>query len=251
MPKLRIFGRVFPENVKIDFFSASYDTYNEPLDLDLKMLPRFEGNKVIVNCELNQFEPQKHFLALYIQAHDLVRSILDLITFSRGVSLTLIMEKIEHHDGTIGDIRFEDDSVTPFATSVANERGFGNALSLVFHNPEIQLALRDLAESLAHLYSAPINCARVVETIRNQFVPEGVDRKHGWKPMQEALNVSEKFLRAITDLSRNPRHGKQRRIMGDPIRFVGYGAWQVMNRYFEYKVRGSKPLTAPDFPLID
>lgn len=251
MPKLRIIGRVFPDNVQIKLVTKGpVETYNQPLDLRCKLSTAFDKNNVIVSCELNQFDSDKHFMALFTLAHDTVRSFLDLMCFAHGHPLMLIFERVEREDGSSGRIMFQDQTIVPYATSVANQQDFAEILSLLYRNPEISLAVRDLADSMSSLYAAPINCARAVEAVRNQFIPDNGTEKQGWKNMREALNISEGFLREITDLSRDPRHGRNRRIMGNPIRASGYGSWQVMNRFFEYKKRNDQPLPLFEFPLL-
>ena len=107
----------------------------------------------------------------------------------------------------------------------------------------LALALRDITEGIREEYTGPISCARAIETIRNYFIPEGGDRKDGWEPMRNALNAILSYVKSITDISRDPRHGDRSKGDGGEGRETAERAWILMNRFLEYRKR-EDPATA-------
>jgi hypothetical protein len=110
-------------------------------------------------------------------------------------------------------------------------------------------AIRDLTQALVHPRLAAINYARAIETIRHMIAPNE-DRKHGWKILQDSLNVTEKYLRLITDQSITHRHGEHTPISNWNSAEIELRAWTTMNRYLHHS-RTLSPLPLDVFPLLD
>ena len=71
--------------------------------------------------------------------------------------------------------------------------------------------------------------------------------------MRRHLNVTESYIKLITDTSMPPRHG-QRFVYLDDTAILGEIAkrtWNIVNRFLEYRKGGSKELHIIDFPLLD
>jgi hypothetical protein len=75
-------------------------------------------------------------------------------------------------------------------------------------------------------------------------------RAEAWGTFQTNLRVSRDFLNLITDTSRGPRHGDRTHIPGTTTIEITMRAWQVMDRFIEYRKRGNQPLPETDFPLL-
>jgi len=74
-----------------------------------------------------------------------------------------------------------------------------------------------------------------------------------WKAMHNALNISREYQEFISMQSAGPRHGEPQQPIVVPANTqmeVTRRAWQIMNRFFEYRKRNDIPLTAPDFPKL-
>jgi hypothetical protein len=186
-------------------------------------------------------------------AHDLVEDVISLLSFQSGRALSMIIEKIRYEDGTSHEVGIEDQSLPRFATALQSDEDFTKVVWMVSndrHDRSLALALRDLAATIDTVYAAPINCGRVIETIRNYFIPAGAHWDAGWEPMRTALNISRQFLDRIMDEALNPRHGHwpQAPYVAPPLRQM---TWQVMNRFLEYRTRGAaQPLPVAEFSLL-
>ena len=69
-----------------------------------------------------------------------------------------------------------------------------------------------------------------------------------WAFMQENLNLSEGYLKFITNLSRGPRHGVVGPVRVDDIQQVRIHAWTVASRFIEFRKRGNVKLPVLEFP---
>jgi hypothetical protein len=76
------------------------------------------------------------------------------------------------------------------------------------------------------------------------------DQPRAWAAMQAALNISQPYQKRISALSTSPRHADRSFINGADVTEALKRTWTVMNRFFEYRKRGKKPLVPPDFPLL-
>jgi hypothetical protein len=255
MPTLRFTGQIlprcFPINLEAYPIVNMWDAVNST-DLGTMKLSISDSEFTIQVDMFTALTDERTGEAMR-SAHDLVEDLLSLLSFQTGRALSLVIEKIHYEDGTIHEVGIEDQSLPKFATALQSDEDFTKVVWMVNNDRNdrsLSLALRDLAASIDTVYAAPINCARVIETIRNYFIPPGQRRKHGWAPMREALNISQQFLERITDAARGPRHGDWPRAphFFPPLREM---AWQVMNRFLEYRKRGNQLLPDSEFPLLD
>jgi hypothetical protein len=255
MPMLRFTGQILPRCFPINL--EAYPTVNiwdavNSTDLGTMKLSINDSEFTVQVDLLPPLTKEREEQAMR-SAHDLVEDVISLLSFETGRGLNLVIEKIHYEDGTSHEVGTEDQSLPKFATALRSPEDFTEVVRMISndrHDRSLSLALRDLAGSIDTVYAAPINCARAIETIRNYFIPAGQRRKQGWEPMRVALNVSQPFLERITGASRGPRHGDWPRAphFFPPLREM---AWQVMNRFLEYRKRGNQPLPDSEFPLLD
>ena len=111
-------------------------------------------------------------------------------------------------------------------------------------------AFNDLIDTQIMPHISLVNCARVIDSIRRMIAP-GVRDRHGWAAMHEALNIAEPYLKWITTQSKGPRHADSSQVSAGAQTEATERAWKIMNRYLEYRKRGSQPLKAPDFPELN
>jgi hypothetical protein len=82
------------------------------------------------------------------------------------------------------------------------------------------------------------------------IVSPSTPKGQAWRHLRDALNISEPYLKLITDVSTGPRHGDPTHIPGDMTVEITRRAWTIMNRFFEYKKRNAGALPLIEFPLL-
>jgi hypothetical protein len=162
----------------------------------------------------------------------------------------LALETFVDPNGSRSPILLKDESLPSLCTAFTLTNGFDEVHTMVLQDWRLIGALDDLIAAITLTHVAPVNCARVVERLRELIASPGSGRKNAWKQMQHALQIDEAYLKFITEHSVDTRHGGTVHIPGSVTTQVTRRAWTVMNRYFEYRKNGSKPLSANDFPLL-
>ena len=208
-----------------------------------------DNNDITVTISLAEIDGTSENDALK-NANDTVDAVVSLASFQSGQGFSFILDKIHYADGRAHDIGIAEPHLAKLTTALRSEMDVDILTRIIADDKMLFLALRDLAESIRGGHSAPINFARAIETIRNDFTPRGGKREDGWEPMRSSLNVSKRFLMKIMIAGRGPRHGDRRLVHTDYSDVQGM-AWEVMNRFLEYRKRHNQPLPISDFPLLD
>jgi hypothetical protein len=185
-----------------------------------------------------------------------LRAFVDLNCFATGAPLTVILDTAIDPDGISQSLRPIHPTLAELVTVTTKNPEVPGAFALdvmdtVIREPALFLALRDLVSALTYTDTAVVDCARAIEGLRLIMVPDEEDRKKSWPIFQETLNFDRAYREYITNLSVAPRHGDRTRwITGPMIDEVLKRSWIIMNRFMEFRRRGSQPLTAPDFELL-
>jgi hypothetical protein len=250
MPTVHFLGRVLPEvvNVSIDQkLSAKWQA--SEINLTMEFTISIVNSRLDIECKLNRYE-KAEFVHVYMRALDLSRSTVNLVAFAKGYGLTVILDHFVDANNDQSAIMLKDDSLSLLCTAYSPAKGFGLVNDMVMQDPTLFLALNDLIESISLPHVSAVNCARAMERLKHLISPHSTKESEAWKQMRTALQIDEPYLKFITDHSTNPRHGRPGHIQGTITTEITRRAWTLMNRYFEYKKRGSNPLPLQEFPLL-
>ena len=230
MPTLRFTGRILPHGFTLTLMNyprLKIWDYKKKADVGTMDIS-IDGNEITVL--VNYIDPidESYEVGALKNANDAVDEIVSLTAFQYGIGYGFIIDKIHYEDGRSHNMGIEEPHLAKIVTALSSEADIDFIVRLIADDKMLFLALRDLAESITHRHSAFINFARAIETIRNNFIPPGGERKHGWEPMRTSLNVGRSFTDKIMLAARGPRHGDRKWMQPD------YGqiqemAWQIMN----------------------
>lgn len=261
MPSVRFTGWVLP---KVHVVSAgpleSVNWVDEELDLEMTFSITIRNSFIEIVCGLNRYDPALTS-ELYKRALDLSRAAIDLVSFSSGQGMTVMLDRFTDPDGRNTAVAFTYPELARHCTAFRADADFGGMCKLVMAEPNLFMALNDLIAAITYPHLATVNCARVVEAIRNCIAPPSDpppkagkelerERKERWATMRSCLRLGEAFLMPITDVSKKPRHGDKTYIPGPQVGDVVQRTWAVMNRFLEYRKRGSLALPETEFPLL-
>jgi hypothetical protein len=133
--------------------------------------------------------------------------------------------------------------VTAYNLTPAGQANFNTVYKFAVENVSLFRDINDLIERLWNPHVTPVNCGRVIESICRMISPPARGTTDAaWKAMQRALNLSEAYLKWITDNSKGPRHAEPAFVPGTITTEIGARSWQIMNRYLEYLKAGNTPL---------
>jgi hypothetical protein len=123
-------------------------------------------------------------------------------------------------------------------------------IRIVVQERALLLALNDLIVPISQFNLATINCARAIEGLRTAMSQPGWTRDEEWEFMRQQLNLTKGYLKFVIDLSAEPRHGKRKAPEAGQQSEIIRRSWVVMNRFLEYRKRGSQQLQLADFHLL-
>lgn len=249
MPTVHFLGRVLPEVIQVSIGDKSVKWEAPELGLTMEFTNHIENSRIDVECKVNRYTPED-LVPVYMRALDLCRASVDLVAFTMGCGFTVHIETFVDPSGARSSILPKDDSLPPLCTAFTLANGFDEVHSMVLQDWRLFMALNDLVIAITLPHVSPVNCARAMERLKYLIASPTSKDKQGWQQMRHALQISEAYLKFITDHSADPRHGRPVHIPGRVTTEVTRRAWIIMNRYFEYRKRRSKPLSLNDFPVL-
>lgn len=187
---------------------------------------------------------------LFIRSWDAAQAVVDIISFARGMSLTVVIETVET-EGKRTPIVVRTPELESISDSFDFERSFAAIYEIVIQEPPLFMALNDLITAIGKPNYSPIGCARAIEGIRHLIAGSDARDSSAWQKMREALQIDEAYLKLVTNTSTGPRHGRRIRIDGSVTKEISVRAWTIMNRYIEFRKRGGLlPLPREQFPVL-
>ncbi len=253
MPKVTFFGKVLPEAIKISMQAPELTWKWQQANLDLVFRVRIDNSVVTVECETQKYETA-YLAEFHKRASDLARASANLAAFASGQGIIVMLDRFVDPDGRDSSMIFPDPSLPPLCTAFglepARQADFAAIFNKVLAEPALFIALNDLIAAITIHHCAPVNCGRVIESIRRMIAPT-LDGSAAWQAMHQALNVSRPYQEWISKQSTGPRHADPAFVPGTTLGEIIRRTWAIMNRFLEYRKRGNQPLTAPDFPELN
>lgn len=224
------------------------------LDFEVVCHTTIKDSVVVVDCDCNRFDQQKHLVPLFNRIIDIARAPVDLFAYTHATGLSVTFETLTELDtDKTGPILLQDPDLGRVASSLNNlkPQEFYKFLQLYISDHSFLLVLRDLIGILSESYVAPRNSYRAVEGIRHLLSPGEKTANKGWEKLQKTLQIDKSYLDPIRENSIAARHGDPSHVPGSICADVTFRAWAVMDRYIEFRKRGGiEPLNAADFPIL-
>jgi hypothetical protein len=257
MPTVSFIGRVLPATVQIsytDIPKPAWEWTEENLKIEFKI--QIKESRVQVDCLVDQYKDD-YMGELHRRSFELARACVNVAAFGTGYGLYLIFEQFIRPDGVVTQLLFTSPpdfvaECTAFKlpSATAQEKQTMEQVLAIAMDPALSMLLNDLIQCLSVPNIAPVNCGRVLDGLRKLVVPGMNDPKAEWPIFRAAMRVDENYTQFVSEHSKNPRHGQHMRIDGPTTIEIHRRAWVIMNRFLEYRKRGSQPLPATEFPLL-
>lgn len=256
MPTVRFYGTIHPTFLQLTSPSFGTTWPADDLGFPLPMEASVQGSKFTVTCELPKYE-EAMGAVLLARAGNLIRVFTNAVSFSMAIGLTITFDSFQAPDGRIGPVQHITFGLVGICSaftfppkSSSENAEFHRALNTIITEPNLAGSMTDLAETLVHWHQTPTNCGRVLDSLRKAVAP-AVKPIKGWAILQGIVNADDAYMKFVSDISTDPRHGD--RTAGTSSRDVAETmrrTWEVMNRFIEYRKRGSQPLSLTEFPML-
>lgn len=253
MAKIQFLGRVFPEIMKVTLPPRDA-LWQDPTVQGITTI-RLRIVQAIINveCESNIYS-MDNIHQLYMRVFDLVRASVNVVAFASGEGLSVILDIVIGEDGIPMPVSPRDKSLVPLCTAFQlnnpDQSVFNEVYDIILGDHGLYTALNDLVLSITVPHVAPMMCGRAMDGLKNLLSAPGTKPPAAWATMQEILRIDKKFRQFITTTSARPRHAHLDHIRGDVIREIWRRSWIIMDRYLQYRKRGSQPLPLAEFPLL-
>jgi hypothetical protein len=244
-------GRIFPKAIDLCFETGATCRWVIEPSMIVEMQVRILHSEVTVTCHYEGALRQEHLSAVYVRALDVVRATVDLLSFSIGRGLIVILDHVKDRFGTCTEISPEEQPLgvlcTAYGLDAARFPKFLEVYKVVLEEPAIFMALNDLVAAITYPHHGPVNCGRAVEGIRHLMGP-GLPRKQQWPIMNDRLRLTSGYSEFIMEHAKAGRHGDRTHVPGATVREAVHRSWTIMNRFLEYKKRGGQaPLPLAEF----
>jgi hypothetical protein len=238
MIKIQIKGRVIPEYVDLTAPKILTGWAHEGTGTIAKIHVKIQNSLVTVDSDTNKFGTPDERNVLIIKAYDLTQTMIAIYAFQCGGGLDLTFDTLSIDGGQPTQLRGPDARLASISKAAKSLPDIQALIALAQGNLTIAMALRHLNEALTSSRRASVRSGQCVDGLRSLFVPPGKKDEDGWPAMREALRLERSYLDPIMNESKPPRHGDFTPLVGLNHSDSVYRAWEVMNRFLEYKKTG-------------
>jgi len=254
MPIVKFLGQVLPNNsVRITSQSPSINLANPKTGVEGTISVSIVESKVTVVFDINQYLPSD-FMVMFARAFDVSRACVDVLAFSMGVGLTVILDEFISPDGRKVGIVPQTRYLAGLCTAYQIEPGWNEDIHTIWaetiNSYPLRMALNDLISGIVLPYHGPRVVAQVMETLRTLVSPDGLSKKDSWQYMRDMLRLDESYTMYVYNHGCGPRHGDRAPTDLPVQKEMSFRGWTMMNRYFEYVKRGRVQLPEADFPTL-
>jgi hypothetical protein len=214
-----------------------------------RILPIVINSKITAYCYLSALVGD-YLSEMFIIIINILRARIDLVSFHLGTGTTISVNRVTDVDGRTTDTNFGSPVLRGLCTSFSGQNNYDQLLWMVTTNQSLGLALDDLILAAAMPNHIPVNCARVVDGIRNLIAGDGANEDVAWEMMRSALNVDLLYVKFISDLSKKHRHAKRVTIEQSALDESLKRSWKLMDRYFHLIILKVWSLPIDDFPPL-
>ncbi|WP_145962767.1 hypothetical protein [Mangrovicoccus ximenensis] len=185
-------------------------------------------------------------MSLFQAAWDAAQNLANTVGFIHAVPYQIIVDYLEQPDGTIKALALGDEYLRNLSTFTPED--IENISDLLIADHALGQAMSDLLSMLSKTHYAPISYGRVAESIARLVAPSEKP-KSMWSTTRNELKVSEGFLRQLTDVSTDPRHGTRTPVSAASNRRLSEMSWRLMDRYLHYRLKNGD-LDGDKFPML-
>ncbi len=253
MPAVSLTGLILPRGLNLNISPTStFTAKNLPNGLSMTCAVAVQKSDVVVDCELNQFEPRRDLIHVWTHGSYIARTLLSVHGFARGCGLSVVLDGIIDVDGKLKPVLPLDFELAALCSAFSLKSDEKSISELVASDKNLALALTDIVQANSNSFAIPVNCGRAIEALRQYFyLPEHKkEREPSWQKMNGSLNLTRDYVGYIMSRSVGPRHGSTEGFDGDVTMEILRRTWTITNRYISFRRASDTPLSPDAFPTL-
>lgn len=251
MVQFKFIGSIIPPG-KYNLTTKELPTVSYPItaiQTTITCAIQIEQSIITVACEVDEYEHE--MLGWYLNyVTDFARAVVQLAGFSLTDFLDVYFYEVITPDGTTLKLHQSYPNLQKLCTVFALNDKFGSALQIVLKEPNLFLALADIIPILRPGTQDISACKQAIERLRNILSPDVKNETKAWHKLQDALNLSEKFIKGISDKVKRYRHGHLKPLTPKERDEILQDTWEIVNRFIAYRMGNSKPLSKEKFTML-
>lgn len=180
MPKVQFIGRVLPEMVRISIPPQQDIEFKEPdLGIDVTFRLRINLSLVNIECQSADCLAGDTIPLLYIRAFDLARASINMIAFSTGTGLSLILDLCIKEDGIPSPVAAINPDLGKLCT--AFQGGISSSIykMMIFDEPFYR-AVNDLITAINTPHVSPQSCGRAMDGLKHLIAAPDAKEPQAW-----------------------------------------------------------------------
>lgn len=238
-------GKVLPERATLDIHVPFNVVITTPDGQSLSGKMHILANQVSITVKApSEFDSDLSTLRNYVE--ESIRAIVDFAGFLYGIGYDYEMISAINNDTGAMTVFGIQLPVTSDDPEVRGAR-FSELLPCLSKSQYLPLALSDLREAIKSPVDSGVFSFRAAQTIMQAFRKPRESESKGWNRMIKELNLNKGIKQFMGRHAGDRRHGKPIHISWDDRKAMMRRAWVVVDRYFEYLIRGEKALPKSKF----
>lgn len=121
-------------------------------------------------------------------------------------------------------------------------------IKLAVSNVYLRSSHSDLNSAIMSPNDTGFYCYRAIESLMQEFKTES---RKAWPRFRDALQVTQAWIKPLTDNSTSNRHGELKGLSGQERVFLMQRSWTLVYRFACLRLRGVTALSLSEFPLLD
>jgi hypothetical protein len=249
MSTFTFFGKVLPER----------DNLRIPMITEVKIEAREAGIKFDATISisasqvfvvLRNVEGSGDIITLKNYAEYLVRTIIDAQGYISAKGYDVEIVSFADSNGKTGV--FDVGVLHKDLEENKRPLHFHEVTIIVWQSPHLRRALADLRESIRSPVDTGFFCFRAIESIRQYFVKaeDGKETAPSWERLRTTLRIDRSYFAKVQTFAEPQRHGETPYTSGEDRIDLMRHAWQVVDRFCLYLLRGRQQLPDTEFDLL-
>ncbi len=257
MPTIHFRGRILPDHEPITTPPLQEIDWRETTGAKpIRYVITITRSIVNVACTLDSYSPDDDLSIPLIHAIAFSRAALDCLCFGHALGLAMVLEEVVEPDGNVKPLLYKNSRLKKLCTAFDLTPGYvgkddySSMYRLISSEPPLFLALGELIVAITVPGHIHVNCARAIEGLRSILVPDDPYRNEGWKQMRMVLRLERSYIDFVIKASAKPRHGDKTFTGQGQAQEILEHSWEIMNRFLEFRKRGSVPLPEAQFSIL-
>ena len=140
--RIKFTGYIVPKILEISLAVPRTGWTWPEVGIDVTFELSIVNGDISVICYASDFDKEKLFFPLILRTHDIVRTALNLTTFSSGFGFTFILDEATFPDGTKNKLMIQEPALATLSTSTEKQVDYDTVMKIALQELPVARALQ-------------------------------------------------------------------------------------------------------------